>query len=96
MKDTNMTPAQIEARQEKKSDRRHKANVILWLIIFIAGIIVGIWGLCATVKFVFYLGLAVVILGFIALLYCLVRLGFKRRKYYTGDDDCPHGSVRRF
>lgn len=86
MKDTDKTPAQIEARNEKIADRKRKANVILWLIIFIAGIVVGIWGICSAVKFVFYLGLVVVALGFIALLYCLVRLGFRRRRYFTDDD----------
>lgn len=86
MKDTEKTPAQIEARNEKITDRKRKANVILWLVIFIAGIIVGVWGLCSAAKLVFYLGLVVVGLGFIALLYCLVRLGFRRRRYFTGDD----------
>lgn len=86
MKDTDKTPAQIEARNEKIADRKRKANVILWLVIFIAGIVVGIWGICSAVKFVFYLGLVVVALGFIALLYCLVRLGFRHRRYFTDDD----------
>lgn len=86
MKDTEKTPAQIEARNEKITDQKRKANVILWLVIFIAGIIVGIWGLCSAVKFVFYLGLVVVAFGFLAMIYCLVRLGFRSRKYYTDDD----------
>lgn len=86
MKDTDKTPAQIEAHEEIIKDRKRKANVILWLVIFIAGIVVGIWGLCSAVKFVFYLGLVVVGLGFLALLYCLIRLGFRHRKYYTDDD----------
>lgn len=85
-KDIEKTPAQIEARNEKITDRKRKANVILWLVIFIAGIVVGIWGLCSAVKFVFYVGLVVIAIGFIALLYCLVRLGFRRRRYYTDDD----------
>lgn len=89
MKDTDKTPAQIKAHDEKIVDRKRKANVILWLVIFIAGIVIGIWGFCSAVKFVFYLGLVVVALGFLALLYCLIRLGFRRRKYFTGDDDNP-------
>lgn len=89
MKDTDMTPAQIEARNEKVTDRKRKANVILWLVIFIAGIVIGIWGICSAMKFVFYVGLVVVGLGFLALLYCLIRLGFRHRKYFTGDDGNP-------
>ena len=43
------------------------------IVIFVLGVIVGVVGLCAAFKLIFYIGLVVIILAAIAILWLLLR-----------------------
>lgn len=51
---------------------RKKKLTTLMLIVFILGVIVGIIGLCVAFKFIFYIGIGVIIIAVLALLWFLL------------------------
>lgn len=61
----------LESGGEPQS--RRKSPAILMIVIFVLGVIVGVVGLCAAFKLIFYIGLAVIILAAIAILWLLLR-----------------------
>lgn len=70
------------------SDSTNNSKAWGW-IIFILGVIVGVIGLCVAFRLIFYLGLAVIVAGVVALLVGGARLrrSAGRRARARGRDD---------
>lgn len=57
-----------------------KSTLTLTVIIFVIGIIAGVVGLCAAVKVIFYIGLAVTLLALVALVVGVIYLNYDIRR----------------
>lgn len=68
------------------SDSTNNSKAWGW-IIFILGVIVGVIGLCVAFRLIFYLGLAVIVAGAVALLVGGARLRRSAGRRVRGRDD---------
>lgn len=68
------------------SDSTNNSKAWGW-IIFILGVIVGVIGLCVAFRLIFYLGLAVIVAGVVALLVGGARLRRSAGRRAQGRDD---------
>lgn len=68
------------------SDSTNNSKAWGW-IIFILGVIVGVIGLCVAFRLIFYLGLAVIVAGVVALLVGGARLRRSAGRRARGQDD---------
>lgn len=68
------------------SDSTNNSKAWGW-IIFILGVIVGVIGLCVAFRLIFYLGLAVIVAGVVALLVGGARLRRSAGRRARGRDD---------
>lgn len=66
--------------------RKHR--VVLYTVIFIAGIVAGVIGLCSALKFIFYVGLFVTIIAAVAI---VVGLIVAKNRFH--DTDNSRGSL---
>lgn len=69
---------------ESSGNRREPTNkkVTLGVIIFLAGIIAGVIGLCVALRVIFYIGLAVALVAAVAIVVGIITL----RRRFDGDD----------
>lgn len=65
------------------SGNSSKGKIAVGLVIFLLGVVVGVIGLCAAFKLIFYIGLIVTVIAAVALVWGILRIktGFSR------DDD---------
>lgn len=64
------------------SKGRNKAKVTLGVVLFLLGVVAGVVGLCAALKVIFYIGLAVAIIAAVALVCGIIAV-----KNQIEDDD---------
>jgi len=53
---------------------RRKGSATLMIVIFVLGVIVGVIGLCVALKYIFYIGLAVIMVVAILLVWLLLKV----------------------
>ncbi len=68
----------------KRSSR--KGSATLMIVIFVLGVIVGVTGLCVALKFIFYIGLAVIIVVAMLLVWLLLKVRADERNRRGNDN----------
>lgn len=72
---------------------RRKGSVTLMFVIFVLGVIVGVIGLCVALKFIFYIGLAVIIVVAMLLVWFLLKVRSDERN--RGNDNVERLNLKK-